>query len=165
MACGEDSTYTATPALLELLPHGKRGEIAKAAGIGGRYHAERTQRRKCEQEHGGKGFPGRWASAFQSVHRAHQRGRQAQRKHSAALSPDVVQRIHKGGTVGACAGKPLQAGRSTQSRRDRRAGPRRIGRCPAIASLAGCANTIQCHYTACLVYGRTARRDLRPALV
>ena len=30
----EDSTYTATPALLELLPHGKRGEIAKAAGIG-----------------------------------------------------------------------------------------------------------------------------------
>ncbi len=100
MACGEDSTYTATPALLELLPHGKRGEIAKAAGIGGRYHAERTQRRKCEQEHGGKGFPGRWASAFQSVHRAHQRGRQAQRKHSAALSPDVVQRIHKGGYSG-----------------------------------------------------------------
>ena len=30
----EDSTYTATPALLERLPHGKRGEIAKAAGIG-----------------------------------------------------------------------------------------------------------------------------------
>ena len=30
----EDSTYTATPALLELLPHGQRGEIAKAAGIG-----------------------------------------------------------------------------------------------------------------------------------
>ena len=30
----EDSTYTATPALLERLPHGKRGQIAKAAGIG-----------------------------------------------------------------------------------------------------------------------------------
>ena len=30
----EDSTYTATPALLECLPHGKRGQIAKAAGIG-----------------------------------------------------------------------------------------------------------------------------------
>lgn len=30
----EDSTYTATPALLELLPHGKRGQIAQAAGIG-----------------------------------------------------------------------------------------------------------------------------------
>lgn len=30
----EDSTYTATPALLELLPHGQRGEIAKAASIG-----------------------------------------------------------------------------------------------------------------------------------
>ena len=30
----EDSTYTATPVLLELLPHGKRGGIAKAAGIG-----------------------------------------------------------------------------------------------------------------------------------
>lgn len=30
----EDSTYTATPALLERLPHGKRGEIAKAADIG-----------------------------------------------------------------------------------------------------------------------------------
>lgn len=30
----EDSTYTATPALLELLPHGTRGRIAKAAGIG-----------------------------------------------------------------------------------------------------------------------------------
>ena len=30
----EDSTYTATPALLERLPHGKRGQIAKAARIG-----------------------------------------------------------------------------------------------------------------------------------
>lgn len=30
----EDSTYTATPTLLERLPHGKRGQIAKAAGIG-----------------------------------------------------------------------------------------------------------------------------------
>ena len=30
----EDSTYTATPALLERLPHGKRGQIAKTAGIG-----------------------------------------------------------------------------------------------------------------------------------
>ena len=30
----EDSTCTATPVLLELLPHGKRGGIAKAAGIG-----------------------------------------------------------------------------------------------------------------------------------
>ena len=30
----EDSTYTATPALLERLPHGKRGQIAKAACIG-----------------------------------------------------------------------------------------------------------------------------------
>ena len=30
----EDSTYTATPALLERLLHGKRGQIATAAGIG-----------------------------------------------------------------------------------------------------------------------------------
>lgn len=32
----KDSTYTATTALLELLPRGKRQEIAKIAGIGGR---------------------------------------------------------------------------------------------------------------------------------
>ena len=29
-----DSTYTATPALLKLLPHGTRGVLAKKAGIG-----------------------------------------------------------------------------------------------------------------------------------
>lgn len=32
----EDSTYTAMPALLELLPHGRRGQVAQAAGIAAR---------------------------------------------------------------------------------------------------------------------------------
>lgn len=32
----KDSTYTATKALLDLLPRGKRQEVAKAAGVGGR---------------------------------------------------------------------------------------------------------------------------------
>lgn len=39
----EDSTYTATPALLELLPRGQRNTITKAAGIG-----ERTMTRLCD---------------------------------------------------------------------------------------------------------------------
>ena len=161
----EDSTYTATPALLERLPHGKRGQIAKTAGIGDDtmrnvYRGANVSQNTAEKVSRVAGLP--LSKAFTEHTRE---GGRLNGNHSAALSPDVVQRIHKGGTVGACAGKPLQAGRSTQSRRDRRAGPRRIGRCPAIASLAGCANTIQCHYTACLVYGRTARRDLRPALV
>lgn len=38
----EDSTYTASPALLALLPYGKRGPVQKAAGIG-----ERTMTRLC----------------------------------------------------------------------------------------------------------------------
>ena len=41
---------------------------------------------------------------LQSIHRTGQRGRQAQREHGAALSPDVVQRLHKGCAMGHCGG-------------------------------------------------------------
>ena len=161
----EDSTYTATPALLERLPHGKRGQIAKAAGIGDDtmrnvYRGANVSQSTAEKVVGVVGLP-----PLQSVHRARQGRRQAQREHGAALSPDAVQRIHKGCAVGSCTGKPLQAGRSTQGRRDRRAGAGRKGRCPAAGSLTGCTGAVQRYHTACIVHRCPAERDLRAALV
>ena len=106
----EDSTYTATPALLERLPHGKRGPDCQGSRHWGRYHAERVSGRKRKPEHSRKGCRGGGASPLKSVHRARQGRRQAQREHGAALSPDAVQRIHKGCAVGPCTGKTLASG-------------------------------------------------------
>lgn len=147
----EDSTYTATPALLERLPHGKRGQIAKAAGIGDDtmrnvYRGANVSQSTAEKVARVVGLP--LSKAFTE----HVKDGGRLNGYGAALSPDAVQRIHKGCAVGSCTGKPLQAGRSTQGRRDRRAGAGRKGRCPAAGSLTGCTGAVQCYHTACLVH-------------
>jgi hypothetical protein len=81
----KDSTYTATAALLKLLPKGQRARIR-------------------EPDNRGKGFQRRRASALQGLCRTRQRGWKAKWKHGAALSPDAVQRLYQGCTMGHRAG-------------------------------------------------------------
>ena len=72
----EDSTYTATPALLERLPHGKRGRDRQGSRHWGRYHAERVSGRKRKPEHSRKRLPGWWG--FPSPRRSQSTSRTAE---------------------------------------------------------------------------------------
>lgn len=159
----EDSTYTAVPALLDQLPKGKRGQIAAAAGVSERtmatlYRCGNVSRSTAEKVASAAGLP--LSRAFIE----HSRG-QAQRKHSAALSPDAVQRVHQSRAVGACGRESVQACRSPKSAGSGRAGIGRKRRCAPDGSPAGRAHTVQRYHTACFAHRCPPGRDMCPAVV
>lgn len=91
-----DSTYTATPALLKLLPHGTRGVLAKKAGIGLDtmrmvYAGRKVSRQTAEKVSATVGLA--FSKVFVSVRGASPEGREAEQQQHPALSCHAVQRL------------------------------------------------------------------------
>lgn len=75
-----DSTYTATKALLKLLPRGTRGELAKQGRDRSGHHADGLRRQACQPKDGGKGVRCSGADLLKGVCRAYQKGREAEQQ-------------------------------------------------------------------------------------
>ena len=148
----EDSTYTATPALLERLPHGKRGQIAKAAGIGDDtmrnvYRGANVSQSTAEKVAGVVGLP--LSKAF--TEHAKDGGR---------LNGNTVQHYHR--MLSSVFTKAVQWGLVPENPCKRAEAPKaeeidvqaleEKGRCPVAGSLTGCTGAVQRYHTACLVH-------------
>ena len=140
----QDSTYTATAALLKLLPKGQRARIREAAGVG-----EETMRGLCS------GKPVSHKTAEKVADAA-----------GLPLSKAFTEKVRAGGKLGGNTQlQPLPAHRSPKSGRNRSGSLTGRGRCKAVGSPAGRASTVQRYHTACLAHRCPPGRDMRLALV